>query len=899
MKDTTMSKRQTEEFCFSLVESTSDSMYLVDENCRYLFVNSQHSSRMGMILADIIGRPYEEFHSPDQTEIFVEKVKQVFKTGKSVQQEHHSRRDGRYFLRTFSPIKEAGLNGQIISVAVVSKDITGHKIVEENLRRERGFVSDLIQASPAFFVAIGADGKIIMMNDAFLNALGYSHEQVVGKDYLYTIVPERDRDLLSTVFEKLVISHEPSLNENYVLTGDNQELLVEWHGRPVFDGEGNFLYFFGVGIDITERKQAEKALRESEEKYRTMLNNIEDGYYEADLPGNLTFVNPSMSRILGYSREEMIGMNNRQYMEKATARRIFHVFNKVYKTGVPTRYVDWEVIRKDGTKAVVECSVSLKRDALENPIGFRGILHDITERRRAEDALRESEEKYRLVVENASDAILVAQDGIMKFVNRRTVDLFGYPEEILTAKPFIKFIHPEDRSMVLDRHERRVRGEDLPPVYPFRVLAEDGTLKWVEIHAIIIMWEGKPATLNFIRDVTERRRADEERKTLGERLRRGEKMEALGTLAGGVAHDLNNALAVLVGYSELLLMEIPEDNPWREKISKIEHSSHRAAAIISDLLTLARRGVAASQVVNFNKVISDYFNTPQFEKLKIYHPHVIFKADLEQDLLNIKGSPVHLEKTIMNLISNASEAISDRGEVKIQTKNLYIDTPIMGYDEVQQGDYVVLTVSDNGMGISSKDIEKIFEPFYTKKVMGRSGTGLGLAVVWGTVKDHKGYIDVQSEEGKGTTFSLYFPVTREALFEDQISISVSEYIGNSESILVVDDIEVQRELAVQMLKKLNYAVATVSSGEEAAEYLKKNKVDLIVLDMIMDPGIDGLETYERILEINPRQRAIIVSGFAETERVKKAQELGVGAYVRKPYILEKIGLAIREELDKK
>jgi CheY-like chemotaxis protein len=253
----------------------------------------------------------------------------------------------------------------------------------------------------------------------------------------------------------------------------------------------------------------------------------------------------------------------------------------------------------------------------------------------------------------------------------------------------------------------------------------------------------------------------------------------------------------------------------------------------------------------------------------------------------------------MNLISNASEAISDRGEVTIQTKNLYIDTPIIGYDEVQQGDYVVLTVSDNGMGISSKDIEKIFEPFYTKKVMGRSGTGLGLAVVWGTVKDHKGYIDVQSEEGKGTTFSLYFPVTREELFEDQISISVSEYIGNGESILVVDDIEVQRELAVQMLKKLNYTVATVSSGEEAAEYLKKNKVDLIVLDMIMDPGIDGLETYERILEINPKQRAIIVSGFAETERVKKAHELGAGTYVRKPYILEKIGLAIRKELDKK
>ena len=280
MNNTTLPKRQTEEFCLSLVESTSDSMYLVDENCRYLFINSQHLSRMGMPSADIIGRSYEEFHSPEQMEIFVEKVKQVFKTGMSVQQEHYSRRDSRYFLRTLSPIKEAGPNGKIIHVAVVSKDITERKKAEETLRTEMRFINNLIQASPAFFVAIGADGKVILMNDSFLKALGYSHEQAVGKDYLSTIVPERDRDLVSAIFEKLVILHEPSSNENHVLTRDGKELLVEWHGRPVFDDQGNFLYFFDVGIDITERKRAEKALRESEERYRelSIIDNLTQLY---------------------------------------------------------------------------------------------------------------------------------------------------------------------------------------------------------------------------------------------------------------------------------------------------------------------------------------------------------------------------------------------------------------------------------------------------------------------------------------------------------------------------------------------------------------------------------------------------------------------------------------------
>jgi signal transduction histidine kinase/CheY-like chemotaxis protein len=389
-----------------------------------------------------------------------------------------------------------------------------------------------------------------------------------------------------------------------------------------------------------------------------------------------------------------------------------------------------------------------------------------------------------------------------------------------------------------------------------------------------------------------------ERQRLEERLRRAEKMEALGTLAGGVAHDLNNVLGVLVGYSELLLMEIQEGSPLRRHVSNILQSGQRAAAIIQDLLTLARRGVAVSEVVHLNLVISDYFKTPEFEKLKAYHPDVTFRTDLDKDLMNIKGSPIHLSKTIMNLLSNAAEAITDHGEVTILTENRYLDRPMTGYDHIQEGDYVVLRVSDNGKGIRGGDMGKIFEPFYTKKVMGRSGTGLGLAVVWGTVKDHGGYIDVQSEEGKGSAFTLYFPVTREERVSDQKEVSPESYRGRGESILVVDDVKEQRELAMAMLNNLGYRVSAVSSGEEAVAYLKTHRIDLMVLDMIMDPGMDGLETYQKVLEINPKQKAIIVSGFSETDRVKKAQELGAGAYVRKPYIQEKIGLAITRELDK-
>jgi CheY-like chemotaxis protein len=251
----------------------------------------------------------------------------------------------------------------------------------------------------------------------------------------------------------------------------------------------------------------------------------------------------------------------------------------------------------------------------------------------------------------------------------------------------------------------------------------------------------------------------------------------------------------------------------------------------------------------------------------------------------------------MNLVSNASEAMPDGGTLFISTEGRYIERPMHGYNHVEAGDYCILRVQDNGIGISPEDLGKIFEPFYTKKAMGRSGTGLGMAVVWGTVTDHKGYIDVQSTEGKGTTFTLYFPITRQ-LPQEKSKLPIENYMGNGQLILVVDDGKEQRELALGMLKELGYSATTASSGEEAVNYMEKNSADLLLLDMIMEPGIDGLETYKRIVQFHPRQKAIIVSGFSETDHVKEAQRLGAGQYIIKPYTFETIGLALKKELDR-
>jgi two-component system cell cycle sensor histidine kinase/response regulator CckA len=394
-------------------------------------------------------------------------------------------------------------------------------------------------------------------------------------------------------------------------------------------------------------------------------------------------------------------------------------------------------------------------------------------------------------------------------------------------------------------------------------------------------------------EIEERKRTEEERKRVEALLFRAQKMEAIGVLAGGVAHDLNNILTGLVTYPELLLLQLPPDSPLRSHVNTILHSGQRAAAVVQDLLTMARRRVAVAEVVDLNEIISEYLMSHEYEVLLGQHPGVRIETDLAENLLHILGSPVHLSKTVMNLLSNAVESIVPGGTIRIITDTRTLEEPLKGYDDVTPGDYVRLMVSDTGSGISQEHLPRIFEPFYTRKVMGRSGTGLGLAVVWGTVKDHDGYVTVDSEVGKGTTFTLYFPVTRLEP-EGKMSTPTSEdLMGRGETILIVDDMEEQREIAAKILTTLGYTPIAVPSGEEAVNYVRTHSIDLLVIDMIMDPGIDGLETYNQVLRIHPGQKAIIVSGFSETDRVREAQRRGAGAYVKKPYQIDTLARAVK------
>lgn len=433
---------------------------------------------------------------------------------------------------------------------------------------------------------------------------------------------------------------------------------------------------------------------------------------------------------------------------------------------------------------------------------------DIIARKRAEELLQEGEELFRTSMERAPDGVYMSDfEGNFLYGNEKAEEIIGYRREELVGRNFLDFnILAEDSAdKAVELLEANREGKSTGPS-ELELIRKDGRHILVEISTTVLQRKGKKNVLAFVRDITARRRIEEEKRRLEERLQRGEKMEALGALTGGVAHDLNNVLGVLTGYSELLLEQIPEGNQSRIYVDKILQSAEKGAAIIEDLLNLARRGVISSDVINLNDVVSGFLKSPVFEKVKSYHPRVVFRTECQEELLKIKGSPVHLERALMNLVANAAEAISGIGEVTIRAGSRHIDNPVRGYEEIKKGDYVVLTVSDTGMGIPADNREKIFEPFYTKKTMGRSGTGLGLAIVWGTVKDHNGYIDMQTEVGTGTTFRLYFPATRQELIAQQQKVPIERYMGNRESVLVVDDIAEQGDVTARLLTRLGYEV---------------------------------------------------------------------------------------------
>ncbi len=642
--------------------------------------------------------------------------------------------------------------------------------------------------------------------------------------------------------------------------------------------------------------ESETALRESEKKYRTILDNIEDGYFEVDLEGNFTYFNDALCRLIGYSATAMAGMNNREYMDEENAKKVFKTFNRVYETGKPTKAFDWEIIKVDGSKSHVDASVSLITDPEGNPIGFRGIARDVTAQKQSQRALRESEAKYRQLVNHAPAGIYEVDfiEGTFVSVNDLICEYTGYTRQELLAMSALDILAEDSQKKFLERLDKILKGQKVPSSVEFKIRAKSGREFYVLINSKIIYTDdGKPkgATV-VVHDITEQKQAEEEKKNLEYQLQQAQKMEAIGTLAGGIAHDFNNILSVIIGYTELILMNGDVDGEVRQNLKEIFSASKHARDMVKQILAFSRQNKQERKPIQVAHIAKE-----AIKMLRASLPTTIsIQHHIEKDTGVIEADPTQIHQVLMNLCTNASHAINEKdGVLEIHLGNIELDQKAAAdIPGLKTGSYLKLSVKDSGEGIHPEVQQHIFNPYFTTKEKGK-GTGLGLAVVEGIVKSNNGAVTVESEVGKGAAFHVYLPTIKRKLTPDD-EISTPLPMG-CEHILLVDDEQPLVEIGRQMLERLGYSVATRTSSIEALEYFKvdPNRFDLVITDIVM-PNLTGDKLAKKIINIRDDIPVVLCTGYSEKFTRQNASEMGIQTFLMKPLVMRDLANTVRQAL---
>lgn len=505
--------------------------------------------------------------------------------------------------------------------------------------------------------------------------------------------------------------------------------------------------------------------------------------------------------------------------------------------------------------------------------------------RRAEEALRVSEEKYRTLVENAAEAIFILQDEKIKFANGRAIALSGLTAEEITRTPFAELIHPDDREIALERHGRRIQGEIIPGPQAYRYLSKSGEILWVQMNSVPITWEGRPATLHFARDLTQE-------KKLEAQFQMAQKMEAVGTLAGGIAHDFNNILMGIQGHISLMLFDLDSSHPHYESLKKIEEQVKSGANLARQLLAFARRGKYEVKATELNQIVQR--SSSMFERTK---KEIKVFRKYQEKIWPVEVDRNQIEQVLLNLYVNAWQAMQEGGNLYLETQNITLGPDYIKPFAVQPGKYVRISVRDSGVGMDKKTADRIFEPFFTTKEMGR-GTGLGLASVYGIVKNHGGFITVYSEVGHGTTFHIYLPASEMEIAEEKKL--PGEIPGGKETVLLVDDEETIVEVIEKALLLTGYKVLVARGGEEAVEVFKKNRerIDLVILDMIM-PGMGGGKVFDSLRAIQPGVKVVLSSGYSIDGEASQIMARGCNGFIQKPFGIKELSQKIREVMGAK
>ncbi|NPU83666.1 MAG: PAS domain S-box protein [Syntrophaceae bacterium] len=755
--------------------------------------------------------------------------------------------------------------------------VQAEDMIADVLEQYRGLLD---KANEGFFIL--QDGKFVFVNQRMAEILGSTVSELEGFPFNGNVWPEDREYVVATYWKRVKGEDVPALYEFRVIGAGGKPVWtylsatarLQWKGKPAT------VYLL---TDISERKRAEEALRQSESRYRTIFENTGTAIIVVEDDTTISFANTEFEKLSGYARHEIEGRKSwtefviPQHLERMIAQ---HRLRRV-DGGASQKYYEFRFIDKDGGIKDIALSV----DVIPGTKTSIASLLNITDRKQAEEALRKSEERFRALSENAPDIIYTMDlTGAITYANPSWKFVLGHDPEEIIGRYFTEFTREEDQK-AYRRLFKSLRDEMQTVTNHIGVmLTRDGRERVFNMNSAFNRDSDGCVTgvIGTLKDVTEGMEIEK-------KLNQAQRMEAIGTLAGGIAHDFNNLLMGIQGYASLMLLDLEPSHPHYERVRRIEEQVKSGTDLTRQLLGLARGGRYEVKPSDMNDIVnktSDMFGRTKKE-ISIYRKYA-------EDLWSVEVDRGQMDQVFMNLYVNAWQAMPGGGEIFLETENLILEDEKTVPYAARPGKYVKITVADTGSGMDEKTRERIFDPFFTTKSMGR-GTGLGLATVYGIIKGHGGMIHVESEPGQGTTFMLYIPASEEEVVKEKTETGAVR--GGRETILLADDEAIVLDVTRDLLESLGYHVYVAGGGQEAvAAYMeKKDEIDLVILDMIM-PGMSGGETFDRLREVNPEVRILLSSGYSINGQAQDILDRGCNGFLQKPFHLEQLSGKVREIL---
>jgi two-component system cell cycle sensor histidine kinase/response regulator CckA len=770
------------------------------------------------------------------------------------------------------------LRSKVQALAAAERIAAELRVSEERFR-------DLFENANDVVYTIDLSGKMQSVNRAAETISGYTREQLLGMSAGELISPESLKMMPRMVRAKF---------EGQGVTNYEIEMVKKDGGRATLEISSRLIYrdgkaagVQGIGRDITERKKAEEALRNSEEKHREILLNIQEGYYETDLRGRIQFFSAPLSKVLGVPEDKLLGLDGADYCGPDEYKKLFGAFNQVFKTGAPLTGLEYEVRTKDGQSRFLEVSASLIREASGRPSGFRGLIHDVTERKRAEEQIKDSEQRYRILFESNPQPMWVFDFETLAFlaVNTAAIKHYGYSlEEFLSMT--IKDIRSEDEvSALLSRVSSIANVENSTRIWQHR--RKDGSFIDVEVTSHSLDFGGRKARLTLLLDITERKRLEAQ-------LLQAQKMQAVGRLAGGIAHDFNNLLTAIIGYSQILAKKLRDDPPLRTSVEEIEKAGMRAAELTRQLLAFSRKQMLQPKILDLNSVVTELGRMLK----RLIGEDIELVTVLKPDLGCVEADPGQVQQVIMNLAVNARDAMPQGGRLIIETTTVQLDqVQASQFEDLKPGPHVVLTVRDTGSGMEKTVLSRVFEPFFTTKEQGK-GTGLGLSTVYGIVKQSGGHVSASSEPGHGTTFEVYLPLVADGGPQSVATAHGAEPPRGTETILLVEDEEIVRRLTRLVLESSGYRVLEAENGPDALRLCQEfdQPVQLMITDVVM-PQMSGNELVQRIRLLIPKLKVLYISGYTDKAIGQEGRLDFRTHFLQKPFDPADLVQRVRQILD--